>query len=198
MRAEVAKVRYLPLPRWTAAALAAITLVIGVVLVILEPSNPSKYISVPGTAVSVSAWVATLIFGVWLSTLDFASGTMQRTLTAEPRRTHVLSSKLVVTLVVAAIAGLAAAAAAGGLLSRSVGGGIALGIVFILVFDGFISYIPGLEHFTYGALTQDLSNGITGTGETHNGLVVALLGSIAWCVLIVTPGWIRYLRSDLK
>ena len=102
------------------------------------------------------------------------------------------------TLVVAAIAGLAAAAAAGGLLSRSVGGGIALGIVFILVFDGFISYIPGLEHFTYGALTQDLSNGITGTGETHNGLVVALLGSIAWCALIITPGWIRYLRSDLK
>ena len=115
MRAEVAKVRYLPMPRWTAAALAAITLVVGVVLVILEPSDPTKYISVPGTAVSVSAWVATLIFGVWLSTLDFASGTMQRTLTAEPRRTHVLSSKLVVTLVIAAIAGLAAAAAAGGL-----------------------------------------------------------------------------------
>ncbi len=55
-----------------------------------------------------------------------------------------------------------------------------------------------LEHFTYGALTQDLSNGITGTGETHNGLVVALLGSIAWCALIIAPGWIRYLRSDLK
>jgi ABC-2 type transport system permease protein len=238
MRAEVAKVRYLPMPRWTAAALAAITLVVGVVLVILEPSDPGTYISVPGTAVSVSAWVATLIFGVWLSTLDFASGTMQRTLTAEPRRTHVLSAKLVVTLVVAALAGLAAAAAAGGLshlaarqagvdldsgdlaatlfgqvpeavlasaigfgfglLSRSVGGGIALGIVFILVFDGFISYIPGLEHFTYGALTQDLSNGITGTGETHNGLVVALLGSLAWCVLVIAPGWIRYLRSDLK
>ncbi len=238
MRAEVAKVRYLPLPRWTAAALAVVTLLVGVGLVVFAPSKPSTYISVPGTAVMMSAWVATLVFGVWLSTLDFSSGTMQRTLTAEPERSRVLSSKLVVTVVGAALAGLAAAAAASGLaqlaaqqagiaidngdlaarmfgqvpeavlagalgfgfglLSRSVGGGIALGILFVLVLDGFVSFIPGLEHFTYGALTQDLSNGITGSGGTHSGVVVALIGSIAWCALIIAPGWIRYLRGDLK
>ena len=94
-----------------------------------------------------------------------------------------------------------AAAAVGfafGLLTMSPGGGIAAGIVFLLVFDGFLSFIPGAQDYTYGQLTQDLSNGITGVGETTNGLAVALVGTILWCVVVITPGWIRFLRTDLK
>ena len=30
------------------------------------------------------------------------------------------------------------------------------------------------------------------------GLVAALAGLIGWVVLIVTPAWIRFLRSDVK
>jgi ABC-2 type transport system permease protein len=238
MRAEVAKLRYLPLPRWTAATLAAAVLITGIVLLVVGPSNPDKYIDTPSQVTSYAAWISTLIFGVWLSTLEFSSGTMQRTLTAEPSRGRVLSAKLTVTLTVAAVAGLAAAAAMGGLahlaanhagvtidssdlagalfgqapeavsaaaigfacglLTRSLGGGIALGVLFLLVFDGVVSFIPGLKDFTYGQLTQDLSSGITGTGDTKNGLAVAIVGTVAWCVLLLTPGWVRFLRADLK
>ncbi len=75
-----------------------------------------------------------------------------------------------------------AAAAIGfgfGLLTQSVGGGIAAGIVFVLVFDGFVSFIPGAKDYTFGQLTQDLSNGITGVGDTKNGLAVAIVGTVA-------------------
>ena len=64
--------------------------------------------------------------------------------------------------------------------------------------DGFVSFIPGAEDFSYGQLSQDLSNNITGVGGTVNGLAVALVGVVAWTLAVVTPGWVRFLRSDLK
>lgn len=238
MKAEFLKLRYLPTPRWIAAALASATLIVGVVMVIVAPSNPAKYISVPQTVNSLSAWVATMILGVWLATLEFNSGTLQRTLTAEPDRNRVLAAKLGLVLLVATVTGVAVAAAAGGiahvaasragfdladgelagalfgqapeavtaaaigfgfgLLSRLLGGGLAFGILFVLVFDGFISFIPGASRYTFGQLSEDLSNGITGDGETRNVLAVAIIGCILWCLVIVIPGWVRFLRADLK
>lgn len=238
MNVELMKIRYLPTPRWTAAALAAITLIMGVALLISAPTDPEKYVSVPNTVIDMASTVAALVVGVWLSTLDVTAGTMQRTLIAEPRRERVLAAKLAVTLLVGAAIGVGAAAAGGGLshlaathagvgvddsdlaaalfgaapsvvaaaslgfafglLTMSLGGGIAAGIVFILVFDGFVSFIPGAEDYTYSQLTQDLSNAITGVGETTNGLAVAIVGTTLWCVALITPGWIRFLHSDLK
>ena len=238
MRAEIAKLRYLPLPRWTAAALAAATLITGVALLVVAPTDPAKYVAVPNTAINTVVSLAALVFGVWLATLEFGSGTLQRTLAGEPDRNRVLAAKLIVTLSAAAVAALAAAAAGGGLvqlaanhagiaidegdlaaalfgqvpeavssaaigfgfglLARSLGGGIALGLVFLLVFDGFLSFIPGAEDYSYGQLSQDLSNDITGVGETVNGLAVALVGVLAWCAIVLAPGWLRFLRGDLK
>jgi len=85
-----------------------------------------------------------------------------------------------------------------GLLTMSLGGGIAVGIIFILVFDGFLSFIPGAEDYSYGQLSRDLSNGITGVGETQNGLVAASVGTILWCLVLIAPDWIRFRNSDLK
>ena len=42
MNAELMKIRYLPTPRWTAAVLAAITLIMGVALLITTPADPSE------------------------------------------------------------------------------------------------------------------------------------------------------------
>lgn len=237
MKAEVTKVRYLPLPRWTLAVVAAAAVIVGIVLFAVQP-GPDSYISVPSAAVGTITLFAAIVFGVWLATLEFGSGTMQRTLTAEPERSRVLGGKLVVVLVGVAVAGLLVAAAtcglcnlaaehagtsidrgelAGqmfgsvpawtaaatigfgfGLLGRSFGGGIAAGLVFVLAFDGLVSFIPGLEDLTFGQFTHDMTNNIGGLGETDHGLAVAILGTIAWCLLIVAPGWTRFLRSDLK
>lgn len=238
MNGEIIKLRYLPTPRWTAAVVAATVVIVGAVLLIVSPDDPSKYVTIPNTAVGLVTMLAAAVFGVWVATLEFSAGTLQRTLTAEPDRNRVLTSKLALALAVTAIAGVAVAAAADGLsnlaanhagveidrgdlaaglfgqipewiadvtigfgfglLSRSLGGGIAATLAFVLAVDGIISFIPGAGDYTFGQLSQDLSNGITGTGETVNGLGVAIIGVLAWCLLIVVPGWLRFLRGDLK
>jgi ABC-2 type transport system permease protein len=238
MKAELAKVRFLSLPKYTAAVLAAAVVLTGVVMLIVAPSEPSKYIDIPNSAVGTITEFAAVIFGVWLSTLEFSAGTMQRTLTAEPDRSRVLTDKLVVTGVATLVAGILIAAAAGGfshlaatragvhidngalagtlfgsvpawiagsvvgfgagLLTRSFGAGIAVALVFVLAFDGAVSFIPPLKHLTYGQLTSDMTDGIGGFGNPHNGLGVAIIGTVIWCLILVVPGWIRFLRGDLK
>ena len=238
MNAELLKLRYLPLPRWTGALLAAVVVIVGLVLTVAEPSDPEKYLSIPDTTVGLATVLAALVFGVWSATLEFSAGTLQRTLIAEPSRGRVLLSKLTLVVAITTVVGLLVAAAAGGvthlaahragvtlddselakrlfsevpqwiaavvvgfgfgLLARSLGGGIALSLVFVLAFDGIVSFIPGAADYTYGQLSVDLGNGLTGYGETVNSLGVAALGVAAWCALITIPGWIRFLRGDLK
>jgi ABC-2 type transport system permease protein len=238
MRAEIAKVRYLPLPRWTALAVAIAVIALGLVLLLVGALEPEKYISISGDVVNNIATFAAIILGVWISTLEFGAGTLQRTLTAEPNRSRVLTDKLVVLMVAVLIGGLFVAAAAGGvvhvavtshnvkidngelaatlfgavpswiaggvvgfgagLLTRSFGGGIAIALVFVLVLGGIVSFVPPLKHLSYTELTSDLTNRIGGIGEPHNGLGVAILGTIIWCLILVVPGWIRFLRGDLK
>ena len=53
-----------------------------------------------------------------------------------------------------------------GLLARSLGGGIAAALAFLLALDGLLTFVPGAADYSFGQLSQDLSNGITGTGET--------------------------------
>jgi ABC-2 type transport system permease protein len=238
VKAELAKVRYLPLPRWTAATVAAAAVIVGIVLYAVAPSESEKYVSIPSATVGYITQFAAIVFAVWLATLEFSAGTLQRTLTAEPNRSNVLRDKLVVVALVVAFAGLLAAAAAGGLshlaavgagvkidngelagqlfgsvpswvaaaaigfgfglLARSFGGGIAAALVFVLAFDGVVSFIPGLKNVTFGQLTHDMTNGIGGLGETKNSLGVAILGSVIWCLIVIVPGWIRFTRGDLK
>ena len=94
-----------------------------------------------------------------------------------------------------------AAAAVGfgfGLLARSFGGGIAAGLRLRPRLRRPVSFIPGLKDLTFGQLTHDMTNGIGGLGDTKNGLGVAILGTVIWCAIIVVPGWVRFLRGDLK
>jgi ABC-2 type transport system permease protein len=238
MRGEIVKLRYLPTPRWTAAVVAAAVVIVGAALLVTAPEDATKYVTVPNTAIGLITALAASVFGVWMATLEFGAGTLQRTLTAEPDRNRVLASKLALTLAVTAVAGVAVAAAAGGisnlaanhagaeidrgdlaaalfgqipewiadaaigfgfgLLTRSMGGGIAATLAFLLALDGLITFIPGAGDYSFGQLSQDLSNGITGIGETQNGLGIAIVGVLAWCAVIIVPGWIRFLRGDLK
>jgi len=96
--AELAKLRYLHLPRWTAAAVLAVAIVVGLALLIFPPSDPGRYASTSSFAMSIALTIAAIVFGVWIATLEFASGTWQRTLTAEPDRSTVLLAKLAVLL----------------------------------------------------------------------------------------------------
>jgi ABC-2 type transport system permease protein len=231
-------VRYLALPRYTAALIAAAVIITGIVLLVVAPKDPAKYIDIPDSVIGLMIQFGAIVFGVWLSTLEFSAGTMQRTLTAEPNRSRVLTDKLAVVILVTLVGGVLVAAAAGGfshlaatrahvhidngrlagtlfgaipswiagsivgfgagLLTRSLGGGIAVALIFVLALDGLVSFVPPLKHLTYGQLTSDMTDRIGGGGNPYNGLGIAVLGTIIWCLILVVPGWLRFLRGDLK
>jgi ABC-2 type transport system permease protein len=158
MKAELAKVRYLALPKYTAALIAAAVIITGIVLLVVAPSDPSKYIDIPDSVIgliiqfgAIPSWIAGSIVG-------FGAG----------------------------------------LLTRSLGGGIAVALIFVLALDGLVSFIPPLKHLSYGQLTSDMTDRIGGGGSPYNGLGVAILGTIVWCLILVVPRWLRFLRGDLK
>jgi ABC-type transport system involved in multi-copper enzyme maturation permease subunit len=68
----------------------------------------------------------------------------------------------------------------------------------VLAFDGAVSFIPPLRHLTYGQLTAGMTDRIGGFGSPHNGLGVGIIGTVIWCLILVVPGWLRFLRGDLK
>lgn len=238
MRAEIAKTRYLPTPRWIAAASIGLCIVVGVVLFFVAPKNSDRYVTVSSVAVEFALSVPIIVFGVWIIAVEFAAGTLQRTLTAESNRNRVLGAKLLVALIVAAAVSVAAAAASGGLatlagdragipvdqsdlaravfaavpggiayvvigfafglVTRSMGGGIALGAMFAFVLDGFLSFIPGIRDIAYGRFSGDVTNHLSGTGDTDHPLALAAIGVLAWLIVLTVPGWLMFTRGDLK
>ena len=238
MSAEFAKLRYLDLPRWTAAAVLAAAVLVGLGLLIFPPDDPGRYSSTPSFAMNVVLTISAIVLGVWIATLESASGTWQRTLTAQPDRNKVLLAKLAVLIVAFVVLGLVAvgatialtdfagarasadidqgdvarqvaavlppAFAAGlvgfglGLLTGSMGGGIATAFAFVFVVQGFLTQVPGLDEWTFGQVTGDLQARIAEDRPPLHSLIASLLASIAWVAAILAPGWLRLLRGDLK
>ena len=86
-----------------------------------------------------------------------------------------------------------------GLITRSIGGGITFALAFTWVVNGALGIVPGIDRITFSTLAADMNTHITGdTGETKNTLAVAIIGVIAWLLVIVVPGWLRFTRGDLK
>lgn len=165
LRAEIAKTRYLPLPRWTISAVLAAAVITGAALIVFQPRRPGSYIDISSTALNQVLDIAVMVFGVWVAALEFGSGTLQRTLTAEPDRNRVLTSKLIVVLLGAAILGAAAAATVGGLTHLAiiragapVGAGDLARAVFAAVPDAIVAAAIG---FGFGLLARSMGGGIT-------------------------------------
>ncbi len=78
------------------------------------------------------------------------------------------------------------------------GGGITLALALAFIADGIIGFIPGFENIGFGRLTHDLTSGLSGQGDTANGLGAALLGTVVWVAIVMVPGWLRFTRGDLK
>ncbi|MGZ4248864.1 MAG: ABC transporter permease subunit [Solirubrobacteraceae bacterium] len=238
MSGEIAKLRYLALPRWVAGAVIGVALLVGTGLIVFQPTKAKLYTAIPSQALSAAFAFAAIAFAVWVIAVEFSSGTLQRTLTAEPDRHRVLGAKLTSALLGTAIVALAAAATSSGLsdiattraginldsgdlagqlfsqvpvalayagvgfgfglLARSMGGGITLALGLVFVFNGALGFIPGFRDYTFGQLTQDLTSRLSGHGDARNGLAVAAIGTIVWVVIILIPGWLRFVRGDLK
>ena len=163
--AEIAKCRYLPLPRWTALAVMAGAVIAGAAMIVFQPKDASNYANIPAAVVDISVIIAGIVFGVWIAALEFSANTMQRTLTAEPDRNRVLFSKLVVLVVAALVVAAAAAATAGGLAHLGViraGGkenaGDIAQAMFAVLPDALAAALIG---FGFGLLGRSMGGGVT-------------------------------------
>ena len=165
MSAELAKLRYLQFPRWTAAVVVGVAAISGILLLVLQPKSADTYSTVPSLAVGVTFQIAAVVFGVWAATLEFTSGTLQRTLTAEPNRSKVLVAKLAVLVLGVAVTGAVAACVSIGLssIASSRAGvpfdrGECAASLFSLLAPGIAAAVVG---FGLGLLTRSMGGGVT-------------------------------------
>jgi ABC-2 type transport system permease protein len=165
LRAEIAKARYLPLPRWTVGAVMLAAVITGAALIVFHPHNPNNYLDISSTALNQVLDIAVMVFGVWVAALEFGSGTLQRTLTAEPDRNRVLTAKISVVLIGSAVVGASAAATVGGLTHLAViradapvAAGDLARAVFAVVPDAVFAAAIG---FGFGLLARSMGGGIT-------------------------------------
>ncbi len=59
------------------------------------------------------------------------------------------------------------------------GGGITAALALVVVLDGMLSSIHSIGQWTFGEVTSDLQNGISGDSDTTHGVLAAALGTIA-------------------
>lgn len=98
MRAEAAKIRALPTPRWMVIIAVAIGVLIAVGIVIDAPSDPDVY-SEGGFAGSAITAILSLVLGVWIIGLEYGQGTMRRAVSVTPDRVRLLAAKMGVLLI---------------------------------------------------------------------------------------------------
>jgi ABC-type transport system involved in multi-copper enzyme maturation permease subunit len=241
VNAELTKLRLLALPRWTAVAVLGGVVVVGALLDVFPRDDGAGFIDLMNTTTFLLGEIAAIVLGAWAATLEFGSGTLQRTLTAQADRTRVLAAKLAVLVLAVAALALAAAAAGGGvvdlvtrqqgidldrgdlaqvmlanvpatiavsvvafglgLLTRSIGGAIAVTLTFVAVLPGILVILPDVNQFMYATFSDDmvshLADDVTPGADVHS-LPVAVLGVLAWALVLLVPGWVRFLRDDLK
>ncbi|MCU0258151.1 MAG: hypothetical protein MUF56_03920 [Solirubrobacteraceae bacterium] len=165
MSGEIAKLRYLALPRWTAGSVFAITIIVGAALLIFPAGSAEKFATTPAFALGMIIGIAAIVFAVWSASVEFSSGTLQRTLTAEPIRGRVLGAKLACVLAGTAVVGLAAAAAAASfseIAASNAGFDLDDGDLARLVFSQVPSGLAfAAVGFGFGLLTRSMGGGIT-------------------------------------
>ncbi len=93
MLSEFLKVRSLPTPRWTLIALLA-CLALG--MAAAAKWGVGAEAAVLDLAVTLPAWIASVVFGVWIAGVEFGQNTLRRVLAADPGRLGLIFAKLTV------------------------------------------------------------------------------------------------------
>lgn len=96
MRAELLKLRALPTPRWC-LGICLLCAVIALVITAFAGVGSDEDVA-SGLGVELPTAVGSIVLGAWIVGLEYGSGTMRRTLTADPRRARVFGAKLAVAL----------------------------------------------------------------------------------------------------
>ncbi|MFY9487609.1 MAG: hypothetical protein WAP35_02780 [Solirubrobacterales bacterium] len=171
LRAELMKVRILPTPMVIAAACFVISTIVAVVVLATTPAEDDVYRDAPVFAAFVPGMIGALVFGAWVFGLDFAQGTMRRTVTTEPRRPVIVAAKfLVVTVVTGAF--LAAYGALSALVAIAISSSNSIDIVTGEAFE----LVPSLA--LQGTLVALLAGAITLLVRSFTGGLIATFAMV--------------------
>jgi ABC-type transport system involved in multi-copper enzyme maturation permease subunit len=114
MTAELLKLRSLPTPRWTFAAVLAAFVIALVVSAVAGPGDGGAALVL---GVGLPTGIATIVVGAWMAGVEYGQGTIRRALTADPRRLRLVGAKLAVVLGAVTALSVVPALAAAPLLS---------------------------------------------------------------------------------
>lgn len=98
MAAELEKLRSLPTPRWTLILTLGLVLVGFAIALFTAGANDSDYIDAADGVAGLGSAIGSIVIGVWIVGLEYGQGTMRRSLAADPRRTRLLASKLLLAV----------------------------------------------------------------------------------------------------
>ncbi|MDO8795671.1 MAG: hypothetical protein Q7J25_13750 [Vicinamibacterales bacterium] len=99
MNAELLKLRVLPTPRLILALCFGSITVVALIVLAVRPSNIDVYREAPDVMAQTAVVIGAIVFGAWVTGVEFAQGTLRRALIAEPRRATILLNKYAVILV---------------------------------------------------------------------------------------------------
>lgn len=165
MAAELAKVRALPTPRVTLFVSLGFVALAFVITLLSGTDKPSSYVDGATSAAALGAGIGSIVIGVWMVGVEYGEKTLRRVLTADPRRTSVLLSKLAVGLAVvlaltiltwtAAVVAMSLSAAINGVASP------ADELVGDAVASLFVNSIYALMGAGVALLTRSMAGGMT-------------------------------------
>ena len=98
MAPELQKLRALPTPRWTLVATLGLVVLGSAVALLRGDASTSGYVEASEGLAGLGSVIGSVVLGVWVVGVEYAQGTVRRALAADPRRTRLLASKLVVAV----------------------------------------------------------------------------------------------------
>ncbi|MGH2899332.1 MAG: hypothetical protein ACRDMZ_11705, partial [Solirubrobacteraceae bacterium] len=120
LRAELEKVRRLYTPRVVVAVILAVTVGGALIAQQVGSDGPGSALSNGAFGLEIVAFFVTALFAVWMFGAESGPGLLARTFTSEPRRGRVLAVKLLLAVMIPAIALSVAAALAAPLIAAGV------------------------------------------------------------------------------
>ena len=119
MAAELAKFRALPTPRVTLLVGLGFVAFAFVITLVSGSDRATAYEDGATSAAALGAGLGSIVIGVWIVGLEYGEKTLRRVLTADPRRTTLLVSKLAVGIAAVLVLTIVVWTAAVPLLSLS-------------------------------------------------------------------------------
>jgi len=94
MAAELAKLRFLPTPRWTLVFCLGLAVAGSAVALFDGSVRASTYVDAAEVITGVGTVIGAIVLGVWVAGVEYGQNTMRRVLAADPRRGRLFAAKV--------------------------------------------------------------------------------------------------------